>query len=99
MSQVIVTNDVLKTKRDATAVQEHKISREDMFRRWRRNDITGKDPIAAGVGLAVTPILGLWAFLTGIMVVMLTIIRFVFKGLGAVIGGTKNLITGRPGSP
>lgn len=95
MSQVIVTDDKLNIRRAKTAKQEHKIDCEGQFSRWRKNDITGRDPLTAAIGMALTPIVAFWALLTGVMVVMLGIVEFLFKGIGKVVGGTRNLITGR----
>ncbi len=91
LSQVIVTNDDLKKQREKSAEQEHRIDREGQFSHWKKNDITGKDLVATVIGFAVLPIVGLWAFLTGIMTVMLSICRFAFKALGAVFGGKKRI--------
>jgi hypothetical protein len=94
LSQVIVTRDKLSAKREASRSQESKISKEAMFGRWRRNDITGKDPVAAAVGYLSLPIVFVWAVLTGFIYLVLTILQFVFEGLGKVIGGSRSLITG-----
>lgn len=91
MSQVIVTDDNLKKQREQSAEQEHRIDREGQFQRWRKSDITGKDLVATAVGFAVLPVVGLWAFLTALIAGMLTICRFAFKALGAVIPGKKRI--------
>jgi hypothetical protein len=95
LSQVIVTKDKLQSKRDASRTQEANISREDMFAKWRRNDITGKDPIAAGIGMLLLPVVAAWAVLTGFIYLVLTILKYVFEALGKVVGGSRSLITGR----
>jgi hypothetical protein len=92
LSQVIVTNDKLKPKREKSRQQERGIEREEEFARWRMNDVTGKDAFAALVGYGVTPILALWGLLMGAMAVMLGIERVLFRGLGKLIGGKKSLI-------
>lgn len=94
MSQVIVTKDNLSSKREKSASQEHRITTDDGIRKWRRNDITGSDPVARLLGLAALPILGLWGLLCGVMAFIVTVVNYVFKGLGRLIGGRKNLITG-----
>lgn len=96
LSQVVVTNDTLKRKRERSREQEHQIDRESGFSRWRRNDITGKDPFASMVGFAVTPILALWGLLCGAIAVTVTVLRYLFRLLGQVVGGRKSLITGKP---
>jgi hypothetical protein len=92
LSQVIVTNDQLKPQRDLTRWQERDIDRDGQFKRWKRSDIVSRgDPVKILIGLAVLPVLALWGILAGIMAVAVAIVNFVFKGLGAVVGGKKNL--------
>lgn len=91
MSQVIVTNDTLKQKREKSAEQEHRIDREGQFQHWKRSDITGKDLPKIAIGFAVLPIAALWAFLTGLIALMLTICEYGFKVLGSVFGGKKRI--------
>ncbi len=94
MSQVIVTHDNLQVNRDATRLQEGKIDRESQFKPWLKSDITGKDYVESAVGYAVLPIVGLWIALSAAITLMFTILKYAFKGLGKVVGGTRNLITG-----
>lgn len=94
MSQVIVTNDKLTDKRQKSRDQERKIKVEDMFARWRRDDVTKPDPFKKMVGLAVTPVLAIWAALCALMAGVMFVTRSIFKGLGRVIGGSRSLITG-----
>jgi hypothetical protein len=89
LSQVIVTDDKLKQKREKSAEQELRIDREGQFQRWRRNDITGKDMVATAIGFAALPVVGLWAFLTAMIAAMLTLCQYLFKVLGAAFGGKK----------
>ncbi len=91
MSQVIVTEDTLRAKREASALQEHKIDREGQYARWRRNDITGKDHFEALVGYAVVPILALWGLLIGAGAVMLQVLNVIFKALGKLFGGKTRI--------
>ncbi len=93
MSQVVVTDDKLKASRECSKAQEHRIKTEEGFARWRRSDITGADPVAKAIGLAVLPVLGLWAILGVIGAVMLELVNALFKVLGNLIGGKKSLIT------
>ena len=94
MSQVIVTHDNLDAKRAASRKQEDAISREAQFDRWRRNDITGKDPVASLIGYALMPIIALWGLVCGAMVLMLTLVKYVFQAIGRLLGGKKSLING-----
>lgn len=95
MSQVIVTNDKLNQKRKLSADQEHKIDRDGMFTRWRRNDITGRDPLTNLIGFAVLPIWALWTALTALIFAVIWVLEQVFKVLGKIFGGKKSLITGK----
>ena len=95
MSQVVITEDHLKRRRELTRAQERLISREDHPQRWRRSDVTGKDAVARLVGYGVLPVLGLWVLLTTVLLLMLTIVKYVFKLLGQVVGGSKSLILGK----
>lgn len=94
MSQVIVTQDKLLDKRQRSREQEKNIETDKQFAKWRRTDVTGPDTFRKTVGLAVMPILGLWAILGGIMAAALGLLRAVFKAFGQVLGGKRNLITG-----
>ena len=94
MSQVIVTQDKLLDKRQRSREQEKNIETDEQFAKWRRTDVTGPDIFRKSVGLAVMPILGLWAILGGIMAAALGLLRAVFKAFGQVLGGKRNLITG-----
>jgi hypothetical protein len=91
LSQVIVTNDSLKQKRERSAEQEHRIDRESQFARWRKSDITGKDYVESAVGYALLPIVALWAFLTGVIALMLTACEYLFKVLGAIFRGKDRI--------
>jgi len=95
LSQVIVTNDELKSKREKSRDQERRIERESGFAKWRRNDITGRDPRLTVIGLALLPVVGLWTLLGVVMVAMLELSTALFRVLGRFAGGTKSLITGK----
>ena len=94
MSQVIVTHDKLQSLRDQSALQEQKIDVSSVTKRWRKSDISGKDPILTIVGLAVTPILVFWSLLCVAIVLTITIVEHVFRLFGRIIGGSRSLITG-----
>jgi hypothetical protein len=93
LSQVIVTQDKLLDKRQRSREQEKNIETNEQFAKWRRSDVTGPDAFRKLVGLAVMPILGLWAILGGIMATALGLLRAVFKAVGQILGGKRNLIT------
>lgn len=90
MSQVIVTVDRYKAKREASRAQELKITQDVRLAKWQMSDISGKDPFAKMVGLAVLPILGMWMGLMAVMMLMMSFLRYLFKGLGAIVGGRKS---------
>lgn len=92
MSQVIVTEDSFRNKRQESRAQEHRISQDARLAKWRHTDISGKDPLAIAIGIAFIPVLAAWSGLLAVMMFMLTFLRYLFKGLGMIIGGTKNLI-------
>ena len=95
MSQVIVTNDELKSRREKSRDQERQIERESGFAKWRRSDITGRDPKLAVISMALMPVFGLWTLLGVVMVAMLELSKSLFRVLGQLAGGTKSLITGK----
>jgi len=83
VSQVIVTNDVLRGKREESRRQEHKIDRESVFAQWRRSDITTRrDPVAALIGVAAIPVVAFWSFVAGCLTFSFTVMLGVFKVLG-----------------
>ena len=67
LSQVIVTEDKYQDQRQLSADQEHKISKDDAFRKWHRSDVTGPDPIAKAIGILAIPVLAAWGVLFAIM--------------------------------
>lgn len=67
MSQVVITNDKYKSRRDASKNQEHKIDKESRFSRWRRNDISkGADPVEKIVGILSLPIFAFWGLICAV---------------------------------
>lgn len=89
MSQVIVTKDNLQILRDKSATQEHKIDREGQFKRWRRNDITGFDPIEAAAGVAMVPVLAIWWAFSVVAKIAVFVAIGISRLVGAVIGPMK----------
>ena len=86
MSQVIVTNDKWKNRRKKSADQEHAIQKEDIYKTWRRNDISkGGDPIAKVLGILSLPIVAAWAGLLAIGAGMLTVATWICRGVGALL--------------
>lgn len=84
MSQVIVTDDVLNIKREESKRQEHKIDRESAFAHWRRNDITGRDPVAAVIGVLAMPVVVFWSLVAGCITFSFTVMVGLFKVLGRI---------------
>jgi hypothetical protein len=95
VSQVIVTNDNLRERRQRTRGQEAKIDRESAMARFRFGDITGRDPVEILIGVALLPVVAFWAFITAISTVALYFMRLLLAVLGKIVGGSRNLITGR----
>ena len=92
MSQVIVTEDVLQVKRNESRSQEEKITQDPRLLKWSMSDISGKDPIAMLAGIAFLPVLAAWTAILFMMMFMMTCLRYLFKGLGLIVGGGKSLI-------
>lgn len=96
MSIVIVTDDVLRSKRKESKLQEDKIDRESAFAPWRRNDITGRDPVAIMIGLLALPVAAFWSFIAGCITLSFSVMLSVFKVLGKFFGklfGGKNQVS------
>jgi hypothetical protein len=93
LSQVTQTHDRLEEKRRLSSEQERRISRDIMTHR-RMSDPAKKDWFLTLVGYAVLPVLALWTLLTGLIFVASSVFYFILKGLGRLIGGTRNIVTG-----
>lgn len=91
MSQVIVTEDRLKEKRQRSAAQEHRIATEEAFARFRRSDVTRLDPMARLLGFILMPLLGIGALI--IWGVLEVVTQIGFRLLGRLFGGSRSLIT------
>jgi hypothetical protein len=89
MSQVIVENDEFKKRRVASADQELRIDCEGQFKRWRRNDITGVDPIAVLAALAAAPLLIIFWLFSKLSQVAIFVAMTVGRIVGAVVGQSK----------
>ena len=90
MSQVIVTNDKLNASRKKSSLQEHKIDREGQFNRWRRNDITGFDPVAAGAGLLAAPVVILFWAMAKTAQAAIYVALIISKIVGKIVGPMKS---------
>lgn len=95
LSQVIVTDDELRVKRERTRKQEHLITVGRGPKSWQRSLIKKNAPVTVIVGYAVMPIVAIWGFVVGCIVVAMKILQAIFQGLGKLIGGKKSLITGK----
>lgn len=89
MSQVVVTEDSLKQRRLRSGEQERQIDRESQFKKWQLSDITGFDPIAALVGVAVLPVVAIWYVLSFLVRIAVYIGIGFSRALGALIGPMK----------
>jgi hypothetical protein len=91
MSQVVVTDDKLKSRRDQSAKKELQIDREGQFAKWRMSDITKFDPIAAAIGIALLPVFFSW-YLIGLLVKVAVYAGAGFSRLlGLLIGKSKRI--------
>ena len=86
MSQVVVTEDNLSERRQASKLQESRIEREASFAKWRRSDISGRDPIAFLAGLAFAPIAAIWTVFALVIAVIFSVFKVIFKAIGSLIG-------------
>lgn len=89
MSQVIVTDDNLREKRQFTRQQEMKISTEDMYARWRIANVKQMRPLGLLIGLASLPIVAFWGLLLVLIGFSLSIFTFALQILGKIFG-SKN---------
>lgn len=86
MSQVVVTDDNLKQRRLRSGDQERQIDRESQFKKWLKSDITGFDPVAALVGLAVLPVVAVWYALASLVKLSVYVAIGFSRVLGSLIG-------------
>jgi len=89
LSQVIIANDDLNLRRAEAAKQEHRITIEKDYAKWRRSDVVGFDPIKVAVGIAVLPIVAFWSFLTACFGYAFGITATIFRVIGGLIGNSK----------
>jgi hypothetical protein len=91
MSQVIVTEDNLKQRRQKSAESERQIDSEGAMNRWRMSDVTGFDPVAAAVGIAVLPIALSWYIIGALVKLAIYVSISVSRFVGSLIGRSKAL--------
>ena len=85
MSQVIVTEDNVKTRRMNAAGQEHKIKTDSGLEKWKRSDVVGFDPIKTAIGIAVLPIVALWGLILGFISYAFGIVAAMFRMIGKIL--------------
>lgn len=91
MSQVIVTDDKLKSRRAQSARKEMQIDREGQFAKWKLSDITKFDPIAAGIGIALLPVFLSW-YLIGLIIKLAIYVGIgISRVIGISIGKSKSI--------
>lgn len=89
MSQVIVTHDKLKSRREQSARRELQIDREGQFVKWQLSDITKFDPVASAIGLALLPVFFSWYLIGWIVKLAIYIGAGISKSIGTLIGKSK----------
>ncbi len=83
MSQVMTPQDKLTPGRDRTRKQEHEINREDLFKKWRRNDISkGYGPITKLIGIGLLPFVAIWSVLTAVATAAVWLSVSASRGVG-----------------
>jgi len=86
VSQVVVTDDVLRDKRQKSALQEQQISCENGLDKWRMRSLHNKKhPLMTVVGIALSPILAAWAFLMLCVGYALGLAAFIFVGMRRIL--------------
>lgn len=88
MSQVIVTNDPLRPRREKSREQEHQIDKEGMYQKWRKPDIPHPSLVLKALGLVFLPIVVIWAVLVACMSYALVIVVYILKFLGRIFHKT-----------
>lgn len=89
MSQVVVTDDTLKQRRLRSGEQERQIDREGQFKKWLKSDITGFDPVAAVIGVAVLPVVAIWYFLASLVRLAVYVSITFSRVVGSIVGSMK----------
>jgi hypothetical protein len=91
MSQVVVTDDNLKSRRIKSGEQERQIDRESGFDKWKLSDVTKFDPVAAVLGLVALPVVLSW-YAIGLVVKIAVYIGIgISRLIGVLIGNNKAL--------
>ena len=91
MSQVVVTDDNLKSRRIKSGEQERQIDRESGFDKWKLSDVTKFDPVAAGLGLVALPVALSW-YVIGLVVKFAVYVGIgISRLVGVLIGNNKAL--------
>lgn len=85
MSQVVVTDDMLKSKRDLSKVQEQRISTDGPRTRFALNPLPKNDVVAKALGVIALPIAFAWSGLTAITYAIFQVISYVFRGIGKLL--------------
>ena len=79
MSQVVVCQDSLGSKRQDSLAQESKIDKDSATTKWQRSDVTKTLMIERVIALLFAPIVLLWALLLFCMGLAFALSLFVFK--------------------
>jgi len=91
MSQVVVTEDKLKSRRIKSGEQERQIDRESGFDKWKLSDVTKFDPVAAVLGLVALPVVLSW-YVIGLVVKLAVYVGIgISRLVGVLIGNNKAL--------
>jgi len=88
MSQVIITNDSLREKREASRLAEKRINRDVITKSWMMPTLPKRDPIAMIAGVLAIPIAAFWAVMIAFLSLMMGAVLWLFRGLAKIIGRT-----------
>lgn len=89
MSQVVVTEDNLRARREASRAQEQKIVKFTApSADWLR-PMAKTDPVAMVIGVLAAPVAAFWGLLMTFLGLSLAVILWIFRGLATLIGGSR----------
>ncbi len=89
MSQVVIVDDNLKSKRLQSKKQEAAIDKHSFFKKWQKSDISKPSLVLKLIGIAVAPIVLFWTLIGVLMSAAITLCVFVFKMLSNLIPRSK----------
>jgi hypothetical protein len=90
LSQVIVTDDNLRDRREASRAQEHKIVRFTAPNSGWLRPMLKTDPVAMIIGVLAAPVAAFWGLLMAFLGISLAVILWIFRAFAAILGGSRS---------